>query len=232
MRLAALCVLAVLLGACATSRGFDRGAMKASASAAQVSDEAIAQALTVRPQLPPKYKLAVYFVPSGSAWGGPRTRKWRWTGQDKAELLKIAAPLIDKGINADVFSISESVLEGTDRLAIRLAAARAGADAVLIVDGSADVDRYNNNFGITYALIVTAAFVPGTVADGLFIATASMWDVRNDYLYLSVEAEGMVRKTAPAAFIAEDAITREAKAQAVQELGKQLALRLERMGPT
>jgi hypothetical protein len=228
MKYAALLLLAMLLGACATSRGFDRGAMKAP-TAAEVTDDEIKKALAIKPQLPLQYKLAVYFVPSKSDWR--YARQWRWTGEDKDELLKIAGPLVDKGVTSDVFSLADSVLEGTDRKAIRLAAARAGADAVLIVDGSADIDRYNKKLGVTYALLVTAAFVPGTVADGLFIATASMWDVRNDYLYLSVEAEGMVSKTAPAAFIDEDKITKEAKVKAIQELQKQLGIRLERMGP-
>lgn len=123
------------------------------------------------------------------------------------------------------------MVEGSDRKAIRLAAASAEADAVVIVDGSGDMDRYNNRLGLAYLLPITAAFVPGTVADGLFIATGSMWDGGNDYLYLSVEAEGMVSKTAPAALIDEDKIIKEAKTHAVEELRKQLGARLERMGP-
>jgi hypothetical protein len=229
MRHAILALLVLLLSACATSRGFDRGAMKAQVSAPEVTDEDIRKALALKSQLPRKYKLAVYFEPPTSDWR--YARRWRWTGEDKNEVLRVAGPLIEKGITSDVFSVGDAVLEGTDRKAIRLAAARAGADAVLIVEGSADVDRYNNKLGATYALLVTAAFVPGTVADGLFIASASMWDVRNDYLYLSVEAEGAASKTAPAAFIDEEQITKEAKVLAIQELQKQLGTRLERMGP-
>ena len=189
-------LLAALLAACATSQGFDRGAMKAPTTAAEVTDEDIGKALAIKPQLQGKYKLAVYFTPPRSDWRF--ARRWRWTGKDRSDVLEFAAPLVEKGIALDVFMLTDTVVEGgTDRKAIRLAAARAGADAVLIIEGSADLDRYNNKLGATYILLVTAAFVPGTVADGLFIANGSMWDVRNDYLYLAVEAEGFVSRTAP-----------------------------------
>jgi hypothetical protein len=223
-------LLAILLTACATSQGFDRGAMKAFTAAAEVTDEDIGKALAVQPQLPRQYRLAVYFnAPKASS---RFARRWRWTGEDKTKVLAFAPQLIEKGIAADVFALADTVVEGADRKAIRLAAARAGADAVLIVDGTADVDRYNNKLGATYILLVTAAFVPGTVADGLFVATASMWDVRNDYLYLAVEAEGLVRDTAPSALIDVEKTTRQAKVKAIEELQKQLGPRLERMGPT
>jgi hypothetical protein len=125
--------------------------------------------------------------------------------------------------------IGDSLTEGKDNKAIRLAAARAGADAVLVVGGVSDVDRYNNPLGATYVLLVTPLFVPGTVADGLFMVSASLWDVRNQYLYLSIEAEGTSSQTLPAFFVNEQQLVKDAKSDAMKALHKELAARLGKL---
>ena len=226
-------VFALMIAACATSRGFDQGALRAEATAqGEVSEEEIARALALKPQLPKRFRLAVYFAPQRveryryvSA-----SQTWVWTGEDKDEILKMAGPLKEKGIVEDMYVVPDSVLEGSDRRAIRLGAARSGADAVLIVGGASDIDRYNNKLGYSYVLLVTPLFVPGTVADGIFMAHASMWDVRNDYLYLSGEAEGTASQTAPPILIEEGHLIRQAKVDAVKELQKQVSARLLRLG--
>jgi len=218
--------LAIVVTACASSRGFDRGSLRSQITDQKVvTEEDIKKALEARPQLPNPFKLAIYFAP-------PKTPQWQyrgswnWLGEDKDKLLGLNAELKAKGVVSDIFAISDAIVEGKDNKAIRLAAAQAGADAVLVVNGVSDVDRYNNPLGATYVLLVTAFFVPGTQADGLFMANASMWDVRNQYLYLSVEAEGSAKETRPAFFIEESRIVKAAKADALAELGKQLSTRL------
>lgn len=63
------------------------------------------------------------------------------------------APLLkEKGIVVDAYIVRESQLEGRSRRAVRLAAAESGADAVLIVGGVPDIDRYNNSLGNAYVL--------------------------------------------------------------------------------
>ena len=111
-----------------------------------------------------------------------------------------------------------------------MAAARAGADAILIVNGVSDLDRYNNPLGFTYFLLITPFFVPGTEANGLFMVSASMWDVRNQYLYLSSEAEGSAKETRPAFFIEESRVIKTAKTDALSALLKELSGRLGNMG--
>jgi len=219
-----LVVLLVLgLAACSTSRGFDRGNLRAlSADQKVVTEEDIAKAFALKPQLPAPFRLAVYFSPK--AYGS-----WRWRGDDKDRLLQMGAELKSRKIISDMVVIDDYILEGDGRKAVRLAAARAGADAVLIVNGSSDIDRYNNALGATYVLLVTPLFVPGTVADGLFIANASMWDVRNQYLYLSAEAEATASETRPAFFIEEAHVIKEAKAEALSVLAKKLSGQLSSM---
>jgi len=187
-----------------------------------VTENDIEKALDLKPQLPAPFKLAIYLAPSH-----PR---WNWLSEDKDKLLKIGSELKSKNIISDVFIIGDAILEGTGNKAIRLAAARAGADAVLIIKGVSDIDRYNNVLGSTYFLLLTLYFVPGTVADGLFMVNGSMWDVRNQYLYLSAEAEGSAGETRPWAFIEESRVIKSAKTGALEALVKDLSVRLMSMG--
>ena len=79
-------------------------------------------------------------------------------------------------------------------------------------------------------MIITPFFVPGTVADGLVMTNAVMWDVRNQYLYLSAEAEGTAKQTKPAFFIDEDHLINDARSNAVAALKKEVLMRLAAMG--
>ena len=228
MRRALIILLALAVTACASSRGFDRGALRGEITDQKVvTEEDIKKALELKPQLPAPFKLAVYFVPPKSDWR--RGSSWNWLGEDKNKLLEVTSELKNKNVVSDIFIINDAILEGNDNKAIRLAAARAGADAVLIINGVSDVDRYNNALGFSYFLLITPFFVPGTEADGLFMVNASMWDVRNQYLYLSSEAEGVATETRPAFFVEEPRVIKIAKTGAITALSKELAARLASM---
>lgn len=182
----------------------------------------------MKPQLPSPFKLAIYFTSPSTGWRYGHT--WSWLGEDKDKLLEVGAELKSKGIISDIFTISDYIVEGSDNKAIRLAAARAGADAVIIVNGVCDIDRYSNALGYTYFLLITPFFIPGTEADGLFLANATMWDVRNQYLYLSAEGEGTAKETKPAFFIDEKRIIKSAKSVALSHLKAELSSRIARAG--
>jgi hypothetical protein len=222
-------LLAFTMTACASSRGFDRGNLRNQiADQKVVTEDDIKKALELKPQLPAPFKLAVFFAQPKSGWS--HGSSWNWRGEDKDALIQMKSDLIKKNIISDMFVLSDSILEGTDNKAIRLAAARGGADAVLIVNGVSSVDRYNNAWGGTYFLIITPFFVPGTVADGLVMINASMWDIRNQYLYLSAEAEGTARQRKPAFFIDENHLINDARSNAVAALRKEVLMRLDAMG--
>ncbi len=151
-------------------------------------------------------------------------------GEDKDKLLEIGTELKNKKVVSDVFVIPDSIVEGRDNKAIRLGAARAGADAVLIINGISDVDRYNNILGPMYILLVTAFFIPGTEADALVMVNGAMWDVRNQYLYLSAEAEATAKETRPTFFVKESRIIKTAKTEVLGALKKELEARLANFG--
>ena len=222
-------LLVLLATACTASRGFDRNTLRDQIiDRKQVTEEDRQRTLELQPQLPSPFRLALYFTsPSASRRYGSA---WNWLGEDKDALLAIGTGLKSKKIVSDMFVISDHIAEGSDNKTIRLAAARAGADAVLIVNGVADIDRYNNAFGYTYFLVITTFFIPGTEADGLFMANASLWDVRNQYLYLSAEGEGTARDIKPALFIDEKRVIKSAKSAALSALKAELSSRLARIG--
>ena len=209
MNILLIIVLILSVTSCASSRGFDRGNLRGQFTDQKiVTEKDIKKALELKPQLPNPFKLAIYFSTPNSEW---RYRyAWNWLGEDKDKLLEIKNDLKPKNIISDVIVINDSIVEGTHNKAIRLAAARVGADAVVVINGVSDVDRYNNNLGFAYFLLITPFFIPGTEADALFMTNASMWDVRNQYLYLSVETEGMANEAKPAFYIDEDRVIKAA----------------------
>ncbi len=228
MRNFVIALLILSVTACASSSGFDRGNLSSQMSVQKiVTEDDIQRAIELKPQLPAPFKLAIYLARPKANWRYESS--WIWAGEDKAKLLEMGTELKNKNIISEVFIIGDSILEGTDNKAIRLAAARAGADAVLIVNGVGAIDRYNNVLGSTYILLVTQFFIPGTEIDSLVMLSASMWDVRNQYLYLSSEAEGSANESRPAFFAEESRVTKSAKANALAALKVELLNRLSSM---
>ncbi len=229
MRNMLLVLLALTLAACSTTRGFERGSLGGvRPSERVVTDDDIKQALSLKAQLPSPFRLAVYLVPS--PWGYSHAdHAWRWLGEDKDRILQLGDELKRKKIISDCILLQDDIVDGSGNKAIRLAAARAGADAVLIVNGTSDVHTEYNAAAFSYALLLPALFVPGTRADALFIASGTIWDVRNHYLYLASEAEGSASETGSAWKIEESRILKTAKADAVGGLADRVAKGLSGM---
>lgn len=206
------------------SKGFNRGELKEQTTIAkpEFNDQDIKNAFNKKPNLPKEFKLAVYFKapPQGNA---RLNSEWRWTENDKAVLETIASDLKKEGVISDVFPIISSLAADDDIKSLRLAAAKHHADALLIVSGAGQTDRYINGLGWTYALLLPALFVPGSEADTLFVSSATLWDVRNEYLYLTAEAEATVNKTYVAAFGKSDKeLINDAKAASLAQLKTEL----------
>ena len=227
MKYVLLSLLALFLFSCASSQGFNRTKMRSDLSKNSVKTEsAIEDILNLKPQLPKKFKLAIYFQANHSYYHYGYSR---WTSENKEHLNELKEDLIKKGIVSDAFIINDSIVNGNKLKDIRVAAARAGADAVMVIDGISSVDKYNNPLGATYCLLVTPFFVPGTEADALFVSRANLWDVRNEYLYLSVESEGMAKETRPAFFIENNRVIEKAKNEALKGLAPDVLDRIIQM---
>jgi hypothetical protein len=223
-----LVLFLALTTSCAGPRGFDRGPLLQGLrpEAPVVTDEEVARVLAARPQLPQRFKVAVAFKPIR-----PQGRRGlvghtdRWTGTDKDALLTRLVGLVGDGGLAGVIPVVDD-LAGGEVKALRLAAARHGADAVLVVGGAGDVDRYNNGWAGLYVTLVGAFIAPGTEADALFLASATLWDVRNEYLYASAEVEAVEHDRGPLVFIDDTQLLAAARAKAVAALATELERRL------
>ncbi len=120
-----------------------------------------------------------------------------WGKEERETVREAARKLKEKGVVSDVFVIPQHLVQlyGENdatavRERIRLAAARHQSDAVLIVRGVSDVDSYVNPLSLLYGKIVGLWIVPGTHQESLFLVDATLWDVRNDFLYANFTAEG------------------------------------------
>jgi hypothetical protein len=188
-----LTMFAVLFVGCA-QKGFNRGALKEQVGVTKpvYDDKEIENAYNKKPNLPKPFKVAVYFKSPKEGYNIP---KWRWTEQDKELFEDVAKQLKSDGIVSDVFPIVSSIVTNEDLRSLRLVAAKHQADALLIISGGTQIDRYANNLGWTYLFIAPVLFVPGSEADTLFVSNATLWDVKNEYLYLTTEAEATKNET-------------------------------------
>lgn len=225
--------LTVLTG-CTTSKGFDRGALRDSTGPV-TTDQMIQDVLALKPQLPAPFKLGVYL--NSHSWS---YNKRFWTDEEQNQLLAFGSQLKAAGIISDIYLISEDTVPGSNRWTfdswanrelkdLRLAAARYGADAVLLITDVSAVDRYNNPAALLYWTIVGAYVAPGTHSDALVMLRSSLWDVRNGYLYATQDAEGMAKKIGPAFLLKDTASIDEAKKVAIADFGAKLTERLMRL---
>lgn len=224
-------LILVLSGCAGASKGFDRGALRREiqiGERAQVSDAEIAAALARQPQLPPRFRVGVYVRDPEKHWG----MDWQWTADDKDRLLRAVTQLVPEGILGDAFFVNPLTLQGNDLRALRLAAAQHGADALLVVAGASDLDTYMNNWAVTYWLIRPALFVPGSTSDALFVARAAMWDVRNEFLYLTAEAESTGSQRRPAAFTDRRGLIDATRRESVDLLAAEISKRLRAIRDT
>jgi hypothetical protein len=223
--LAALFVVAAL-GGCESSQGFDRGRMnqQLSANAPKATDEEISRVMGLRPQLDFPIRLAIYVKPREYYWHDP---VWRIEDIDAAWLETLKRG----GLVTEVIPIVESTVTGDSIADIRLAAARHGADAVLVLESVSDVDRYNNPLGMTYFTIVGAWLIPGTHSDALVMMSGSLWDVRNGYLYATMQTEGEASDFGPAFLLEDYKVVAKAHRAALTGLESEITKRLRNIAP-
>ena len=185
------------------SHGFDRNGLRQTLSEGQVpkikdSEASLSDVLALKPQLPRRARLAVSFEDDFFWSGGEEVKKKILDGVNAATRH---TPFVE------VFAVRDFESSGRVRTAStegpmyeqRKMAARYSADAVLVVRGNYDDDRYANPLVIfdIATLSLSGLFLPSQQIDVLTMITASLWDVRNGYMYLTAEAEGLDRTTYP-----------------------------------
>lgn len=209
------------------SKGFNRGELKHNVGVLRsvYDDKEIEEAFKKKANLPKPFKLGVYFrAPKGFL----QSLEWRWTDKDKEIFKEIAQLLKTDGLASEVFPIIDSLVAEDDLRSLRLVAAKHHADALLIISGGAQIDRYINKWGWSYILLAPTFFVRGSKADTLFYANATLWDVKNEFLYLTAEAESVSSKTYVAMFGKSDKeLVDDAKGEALTKLKAELQAMLK-----
>lgn len=217
----------LLITGCA-KRGFDRGELKASMYAGQkVTEEEIRHVMDLKPQITFPFKLGVYFPWAYTRWYG--NKKWAKDEKD----LNWLEPLKQEGIVSEIIPITSLTVqkESEDGFlkSIRLAAARHNADAVLIIDYNHSIDRYHNYLSFLYLTIVGGYLIPGTHSDALVMMNGALWDVRNEYLYMTAEVEAEAHKIGAAFVLNDEDSIHQAKRQAFESFKAEILQRIRHL---
>jgi hypothetical protein len=222
-------VFVVLLAACGGSAGFQQVGPRPPVSVEPViNDDQVQRAFELQAQLPKPYRMGVLFrdtAPTPNA----DARAWRWEPEHRTQLMKALEALEGKGEVGTVVSIARAAVAGDDLHAIRVAAARQGLDAVLVVTGSDAIERDMNGWATTYLAVLPMLFAPGSELRVDFTTHAELWDVRNEYLYLAAEAEARAEQARAIPYIDVEEASAKAQTESLDLLVHELEKRFAKL---
>jgi hypothetical protein len=166
--------------------------------------------------------LGLYLKPTGFLHRG-----FDWTDRDRETVLDWANKLQADGATTNGKFVPQSSLKGDTFSELRASAARYGADILVVFDGAATVDRYNNyKAPLLYWTIFGAYLADGTQSDAICFVKASVWDVKTGARLFSEETDGLAKDVGPAAFVDDDQVILSACQQALGKLLELVAQRL------
>ena len=209
----------VVSAGCTSSQGFNRSAISETLLSTPTSDQ---QRQLPTSRLSTPFHLAVFFI-QRTMTPGASVQPVDWRSADGDALLRWLTPLQDEHILADTFVLIDPTIRGEHIEEIKQAAARYGADAVLLVDGSTAIDRYNNGYASLYPTVLGAYLAPGTVSHALVMISGSLWDVRSDWHAPTETVEGNSKAVGPALLVEDSTAIVDAKEAALEAFGKRFA---------
>ncbi|WP_408095536.1 hypothetical protein ACJVC5_10890 [Peredibacter sp. HCB2-198] len=178
-----------------------------------VSDSKTASIANKKVELKRPFELAIYFKQPD------KKEDWRWTREDKVFLQN----KLDDNKNIVKRSFELINTAGTEDIkALRTMAAQQGADALLIVQGKAEVESNLNAAGLSYVVLVPTLFANGNTVTSAFVTQAVLWDVRDSVVHLGSETEGEWKMKRPLFFKQEERAINKAKEESLLHLEEQL----------
>lgn len=220
--------LSLLLTGCASSQGLHLDSLQQTLN----NEEARFVGTVPSPSMtnqsanqgPPK--LGIYLMPTGFLH-----HEFEWTDANRESLLAWTNELQRDRLISSASFIHIASIKGNQLVQLRESAIRQGIDLLLIVDGAATVDRYNNYKGpLLYWTILGAYFAHGTHSDALCLVRAALWDVRGETKLAQEEAQGSSKTVGPATRVDDrDGIT-AARRQALTNLMNRLQEYFARAG--
>jgi hypothetical protein len=210
-------IAAGLLAGCAGSQGLHVDQLKAILQQEQARFAGMPSSAghSTRPNAP---VLGLYLKPTGFLH-----REFEWTGRDRDTVLTWSRTLQLGSEGKSAGFVTPSSLKGYTLAELRSSAARHGIDWLLLFDGAAAVDRYNNyKAPLLYWTILGAYFADGTHSDALCIMTATLWDVKTGARLFDAQGEGMTTKVGPAALVHDGEEIERARNVAMETLLQRL----------
>ena len=212
--------LFLFLSACASSQGLHLDSLQQTLQDEEVRFAgALLSKSTANPssrQVSPK--LGLYLMPTGLL-----RHEFEWTDADRESLLAWANGLQRNGLISGASFIENSSIKGNTLEQLRESAVRYSIDILLIVDGAAAVDRYNNYKGpLLYWTVFGAFFADGTQSDALCLVRGSLWAVREETNLFKEEAQGLSKIVGPAARVDDREGVTAARRQALTRLMEKL----------
>jgi len=221
-------LMLLLLAGCAGSQGFNRAAMIETLHVDLPPDQHNQPLANQAFRLSPPFRLGIFFSDHNIS-DGQSIRKVEWLSADRGQFLREFAPLQDEHILTATSVLMDATLRGENIRGIRQAAARHGADMVLIVGGAAAIDRHNNRYAWLYPTVIGAYLAPGTESDALVMVTGSLWAVHSEWHAPIQTVEGVSKLVGSAVLVDDTATLQEAKKHAIQSLCERVADQLQRL---
>lgn len=215
-----LLLFLLTLNAC-SARGFRQESLRAAdPGPAVVTHEGVREELARKAQLPKPFRLGIFWKDpvEGPA---PDQSFRRWGAEEKKELLSLAEAFSASEVSAS-FPILTEVGAEPSLSAVRVAAARQGADAVLVVSGAQETFVDTNAAAFSYLLLLPTLFVKGNDAEARFLARAQLIDVRNGFLYLAAEGEALKHERKTLFGLDAGALLKVARTEALGALREEL----------
>ncbi len=218
-----LCLWSILLGVgggCASSQGLSREALQdvIAQEESRFIDTPNAAAHSARPEAP---RLGLYLKPTRFV-----DREFEWTGGDRDVVLAWAQRLPSSAGGKNPGFLTLSSLKGHTLTELGSTGTRYGFDWLLVFDGAAAADRYNNyKAALLYWTILGAYLVDGTHSDALCVLKATLWDVKTGARWFEERAEAQTKSAGPAALVDDAQEISRAKTMATTLLLERLAAR-------
>lgn len=211
--------LGLLSGCTARGKGFlGNRSPYADSNTVQYTNQEILELYSINPQLPKPLSLGVYFK-DYPHYAANASLHREWQKDDIQQVLDYGNSLVEEGLLSEVVYISHSFTEGKDDLyTLRTVAARHNVDALLVFDAQFEEQHDTNNWALTYPLLLPMLFAPGTETESHLIVNAKVWDVRNEYLYATMEAEATSTKSHPLAKNVSHDLKQQSKDEVLKDI--------------
>lgn len=184
----------------------------------------------LRPARAVPRRVLLYEVESSGETHIQSARKRLLLRKETSEAMKSA--LEETRLFAEVDFLPELYLPTgvQDLKTLRIAAARAQADALLIYSTEAGYEYEPNALCIFYPTIIGAFVAPGSKGASLAVSQAVLVDVKTGYIHRVFESYGEKSRVAPVALIDEEELEFEARKQALHDLAALTASKVKELG--